>query len=99
MDRELISEPLAFEFADLTREGAAPGEPSWPLRFRWRGDAFEVERVERMWKTTDAGIYTSGDTYVRRHYLDVETVCGARMRLYTDRGGRPGGWFLHSRAR
>ena len=68
-------------------------------RFRWRDGDYAVAHVERMWKTTDAGIYKSGDSYVRRHYLDIETACGARMRLYTNRGGRPPGWFLHSRAR
>ena len=99
MARELISEPIEADAASFTREGAAPGEPAWPRRFRWRGRDYEIERLERSWKTTDAHVYKSGDAYLRRHYADVVTACGVRLRIYAERGGRTGRWFLHSRTR
>ncbi|MDF1702108.1 MAG: DUF6504 family protein [Planctomycetota bacterium] len=97
--REFVSEPLVPDPTSFSREGVAPGEPAWPRRFRWRTRDYEVATILRAWKTTSAGPYTTGDVYVRRHYADVITVCGTALRLYGDRGGRAGRWFVHSRGR
>jgi len=95
-EREFVSEPLVPDPGSLV-PGAA-GEPLLALRFTWRGRAFEIVRIERRWKTTDAAHSAPGGAYVRRHWADVCTACGERLRIYGERGGRPR-WFVHSRAR
>ena len=97
--RELISEPLEPDPTAFSRDGVPAGAPAWPLRFTWRARVYEIETIERTWKTTNASPYTTGDIYVRRHYADVRTACGAQLRIYADRSGRRGRWMVHSRAR
>ncbi len=95
--REFISEPLVPDPESFV-PGAA-GEPLLAQRFTWRERAFEIVAIERRWKTTDAAHSASGGGgYVRRHWADVRTACGERLRIYGERGGRPR-WFVHSRAR
>ena len=96
-DRELISEPIEPDPDSFTVDAGA-GAPLLPCRFTWRERTFEIARVARTWKTTDAGHRPVGNTYLRRHWVDLETRCGAHMRIYGERGGRPR-WFLHSRTR
>ncbi len=74
------------------------GEPGVPRAFSWRGERYEIERVEASWKSHGED---RGDTYVRRHWYDVITTDGKRMRLYFDRNpGRRGSsrsrWWLYS---
>jgi len=97
-DREFVSETIEPDPGSWRVAEAATGEPALPGRFVWRGRTYEIEAIERTWKTTDAGVHHVGDTYLRRHWADVRTACGARLRLYGERGGRPR-WFLHSRLR
>lgn len=97
-DRELISEPITPDPASYLVADAAAGEPPIPSRFTWRGRRYELVRVERTWKSTNAGVYHVGDVYLRRHWADVVTVCGERLRLYGERGAKPR-WYLHSRSR
>ena len=42
-----------------------------------------------------------GDTYARKHWFEIDTECGYRMRIYFDRnparsGSRLGRWWLYS---
>lgn len=74
------------------------GEPGLPQAFEWRGRRYDVASVESSWKGhgTDRG-----DVYVRRHWYDIVTACGQRMRIYFDRNpGRAGSkrsrWWLYS---
>ena len=97
--RELISEPLEPDPSAFSRVGVAAGAPAWPMRFTWRDQVYDVAEIERDWKTTNAGPYTTGDVYVRRFYADVRTTCGARLRIYADRSQARGRWMVHSRAR
>lgn len=100
--REFVSEPIEPDPDSFTVEGpvadGGAGTPLLPRRFTWRGRTYEVATVERTWKTTDAAHRNPGNTYLRRHWADLSTVCGEQMRVYGERGGYPR-WFLHSRAR
>jgi hypothetical protein len=74
------------------------GEPGVPRGFVWRGRRYEIAAVESSWKGHGKD---RGDTYVRRHWYDVATVCGRRMRIYFDRNpGRSGSkrsrWWVYS---
>ena len=101
--RELIGERVEPDPGSFGAARAARGEPAWPRRFAWRGRTYEIAAVERAWKTTDSAHRPVGDAYVRRHWIDVCTTEGERMRLYADRGtprgARGSRWWLHSRLR
>lgn len=58
------------------------GEPSVPAAFIWREQRFDVARV----LATRRGMgQDRGDTYLRRHYYDIETADAVRMTLYFER--------------
>jgi hypothetical protein len=91
----LIAEPVQVRAEAFDAAHAAPGEPAVPLRFAWRGHAFEVVAVERRWRTTGPMRGGGRERYVRRHWVVVRTRSGPRLRLYGARGARPC-WVLHS---
>lgn len=93
---ELVVEPLAPDPASFDPRGPARGEPGLPLRFTWRDRDWVVAAVERRWKTTGRDRGGGRERYVRRHWAVVRTTAGPRLRLYGERGGRRGRWWLHS---
>ena len=79
-------------------ESMARGEPGVPRAFTWRGKRYEVAAVEATWKGHGDD---RGDTYVRKHWYDIVTACGVRMRIYFDRNPGRGGsarsrWWIYS---
>jgi hypothetical protein len=60
-----------------------------PLRFTWRGRAYETAEVERAWhdRGQPPGVLR-GNWRTRRHrnYFEVRTTGGERFRIYLDRG-------------
>jgi RimJ/RimL family protein N-acetyltransferase len=79
---QFISEHIAAEPGAFDPEAMSRGEPAPPRAFRWRGQRFEVARV--LQSTRRMG-RDRGDSYVRRHYHDIETTDLLRMSLYFDR--------------
>lgn len=76
----------------------ALGEPGLPRAFTWRGTRYELERVDATWKSHGED---RGDTYVRKHWYDIVTTSGLRLRVYFDRNpGRSGSqrsrWWVYS---
>jgi uncharacterized protein DUF6504 len=93
-----VSEPIVPEPGSGALESMARGEPGLPRVFTWRGERYEVASVTSSWKSHGED---RGDVYVRRHWYDVVTTSGKRMRLYFDRNpGRRGSarsrWWLYS---
>jgi hypothetical protein len=74
-------------------DALARGEPGAPAAFTWEGRRYDLERVLSAWKTmrTDRG-----EKYVARHWFEIETATGERMRLYCERQPRKQGrrWWL-----
>jgi [ribosomal protein S5]-alanine N-acetyltransferase len=73
------------------------GEPSAPVAFVWREQRFEVARV----LATRRGMgQDRGDTYLRRHYYEIETADAVRMTLYFERNpsdrGKRKRWWLYT---
>ncbi len=85
-------EPLA---GSGDADALARGEPGAPASFFWEGRRYDVRRVLSRWKTTRTD---RGDTYVARHWFEVETATGETMRLYCERGPKAGGsrWRLYT---
>jgi len=79
---EFVSEPIepAMGAADLA--AMSRGEPGLPKRFTWRGQTFEVTQVLATWKTSTR---ERGDLYLRRHWFEIATSSGRRMKLYCER--------------
>jgi phosphoribosylglycinamide formyltransferase-1 len=93
---DLVVEAIAPDPSSFEVAGPARGEPGLPRRFTWRGVEWTVARVERRWKTTGRDRGGSRERYVRRHWAVVRTTAGPRFRVYGERGGLPGRWWLHS---
>jgi hypothetical protein len=93
--RALISEPLepGDEFVDSAALSA--GEPPLPRRFRWRHSEVVVATVVRAWRSTKTD---RGDTYLKRHWFEVETTDGRTAVVYFDRQARRGAarWWLYT---
>ena len=93
-----VSEPIQPEAGTFDTEAMARAEPGVPRAFVWRGERYAVAAVLAKWKTHGED---RGDTYVRRHWFDVVTESGHRMRLYfdrnpTNRGRAKGRWWLYT---
>jgi uncharacterized protein DUF6504 len=85
--RTFVSEPLIPEPGTGSVDAMARGEPGLPRAFIWRGRRFEVARVLESGKAHGED---RGDVYVRKHWYDVETTTGEKMRIYFDRNPGPG---------
>jgi [ribosomal protein S5]-alanine N-acetyltransferase len=94
VSERIAPEPGHFDIAALAR-----GEPAVPRAFTWRGQRYEVART---WAADKALGVDRGDTYVGRHYYDVETADALRMSLYFERNpndrSKPKAWWLYTLA-
>ncbi|MBV8338838.1 MAG: GNAT family N-acetyltransferase [Candidatus Eremiobacteraeota bacterium] len=94
---QFISERIAPEAGAFDPGAMSRGEPALPRTFRWRGQRFEVARVVQSARRMGQD---RGDSYVRRHYHDIETTDAVRMSLYFDRNPRDRNarkqWWLYT---
>jgi Family of unknown function (DUF6504) len=93
-----VGEPIRPQAGSGSLAAMSRGEPGLPVAFTWRDRRYEIATVVSSWKGHGED---RGDVYVRRHWYDIETACGARMRIYFDRNpGRSksklGRWWLFS---
>jgi RimJ/RimL family protein N-acetyltransferase len=79
---QFASEPITPVPGAADPTAMSHGEPSVPTAFVWREQRFDVARVL---STRRAMGQDRGDTYLRRHYYDIETADGVRMTLYFER--------------
>jgi hypothetical protein len=93
-----VSEPIRPDGGPADIEAMARGEPGLPRAFVWRERRFEIANVVSRWRSLGTD---RGDNYIRRHWYDIETDDGQRMRIYFDRNpGRRGSsqdrWWLYT---
>jgi len=100
MAERFVSEAIEPDIEDLDTSPMAGGEPGLPRRFVWRGQGYTVASVRRSWKETGPCRHGSGERYVRKHWVELETTSGALMKVYFERRsrGNPKGsrWWLFS---
>jgi hypothetical protein len=104
MTEEFIGEaiqPVAETF-DTAR--MAMGGPGLPRQFRWRSEIISIERVLSAWRETGPCRHGSGEQYVRKHWFEVMTDSGAKMKIYFERQARSAKkrkerWWLFSAER
>src|SRR5689334_256832 len=95
---QFVSEPIEPTVGASDVAAMSRGEPGLPARFTWRGQAFEVAHVLSKWKTSTR---ERGDLYLRRHWFEIGTTCGRRMKLYCERQAKTRGkpksrWWLYT---
>jgi hypothetical protein len=96
--RKFFSEPINVEAGTADAAAMGRGEPGLPKSFEWRGRRYDIASVTSTWKGHGED---RGDTYVRRHWYEIVTSCGYRMRIYFDRnagrsGSRLSRWWLYT---
>jgi hypothetical protein len=103
MAEEFVSEAIEPipETIDATR--MARGEPGLPREFRWRSEVVRVTQVLSAWHETGPCRHGSGEQYVRKHWFEVLTDSGVKMKVYFERQRRSANtknrWWLFSTER
>jgi hypothetical protein len=95
MGMHFISEPLEAASASFDPEIMSQGEPSLPSAFRWRDETLAVRSTVRTWKSTKVD---RGDTYVKRHWFEIDLDDGRRATVYFERQAKRGQprWWLYT---
>jgi RimJ/RimL family protein N-acetyltransferase len=91
---QLVSERILPEQGAFDVAAMARGEPGLPASFVWRGQRYHVSRLLTTRRATGED---RGDTYVRRHYFDIETSDALQMTIYFERNpgrARERAWWL-----
>jgi phosphoribosylglycinamide formyltransferase-1 len=96
---QFISEPI--EPIELANTAMAAGEPALPVRFRWRDETYEVAQVVGKHREFQPEGHKAGnEKYLRKHWFEVVTTDGRRMKLYCERQARSRNaqqrWWLYS---
>jgi len=99
-ERRFVSEAIVPVVETADTSAMALGEPGLPREFVWRNEPLKIAGVVRSWRETGPCRHGSPESYVRKHWYEVETVDGRTARIYFDRqprGGRTGRrWWLFS---
>lgn len=92
--RRFVSAPLTpkEEGFVTVADGSAPPIPSG---FAWKEGEFHITAVLRAWRSSKSD---RGDTYLKRHWFELQTAEGSRIQVYYDREARKGAahWWLYT---
>lgn len=83
---QFLSEPVTPVPGTFDPTAMSHGQPGLPSRFHCHGAEHTVAHVLRTWKSSNKGL--CGDTYLRRHWYEVQTTTGLRITLYCERQKR-----------
>jgi hypothetical protein len=101
MSEEFIGEAIQPVAETIDASRMAAGGPGLPRQFRWRSETLTVAQVLNAWRETGPCRHGSGEQYVRKHWFEVATDSGLKMKLYFERQARSGKnprarWWLFS---
>ena len=82
---EFVSEALRASSECIDTGALSRGEPALPKDFVWRTERLVVRDVRRTWRSTTTD---RGDTYLARHWYEVELDDGRVAVVYFDRKAR-----------
>ena len=87
-DQRFVSEPLEPIAGTIDPTAMTRGEPGLPSEFVWRGKPLRVARVLRTWRECGPCNSGSGESYLRKHWFEVETTSHQLARIYFERQAR-----------
>lgn len=90
-----VSEPIRPVVATADTNAMATGGPALPREFTWRGNTLHITSVLHSWHETGPCRNGSPESYVRKHWFEVETGSTQIAKIYFDR--QPRGRKLTSR--
>jgi hypothetical protein len=100
MPEEFISEAIEPVAETIDAGRMAGGGPGLPRQFRWRSETICIARVLHTWRETGPCHHGSGEQYVRKHWFEVATDSGMKMKIYFERQARSADkkrrWWLFS---
>ena len=100
MPEHFVSEAIQPVVETIDTTHMAPGAPGLPQQFRWKRQTINIVNVLKAWHAIGPCRNGSGETYVRKHWFEVETASGPRMKIYFERQARSGRsksrWWLFS---
>ena len=92
MNRRFVSAPLTPS-GDGFITAADGSAPPVPTAFQWKEGEFRINAVLRSWRSTKTD---RGDTYLKRHWFELQTAQGATIEVYYDRESRHSPWWLYT---
>ena len=99
MKEKFILAPLEAVAGTIDPARMSIGEPGLPRQFRRGRETIQIARVLSTWRETGPCRHGSGERYARKHWFEVETDTGDRMKIYFERqarGARKQRWWLHT---
>ena len=95
-----VSEPIKPVASTADANAMATGGPGLPSEFTWRGEQLQVVAVIRAWRETGPCQHSRTESYVRKHWFEVETAAGQRAKIYFERRARGSDrkrrWWLYT---
>ncbi len=88
MAEQFISAAIQPVAGTFDASQMAAGEPGLPWQFRWKTQTISVARVLKTWRETGPCHHGSGERYVRKHWFEVLTDSGDKMKIYFERQPR-----------
>ena len=94
MPKWFVSEAIEARGGGIESDALGRIEPAAPNAFRWRNEECVVAHVVRTWRTTKDD---RGDTYLKRHWFELELIDGRHATIYFDRDVKRGArWWLYT---
>jgi hypothetical protein len=101
MSERFVSEAIKPAKGTFDTKAMSRGEPGLPSKFVWREEEYAIAEIARTWKETSSCKSGSREKYVRKHWYEIITTRGLRMKIYFERKSMPRGqakkrWWLYS---
>ena len=88
MKHRFVSELITPVVATADPNAMAGGGPGLPHEFAWHGEPLGIAAVFRTWRETGPCKHGSSESYVRKHWFEVETTSNQRAKIYFERQPR-----------
>jgi hypothetical protein len=100
MVEQFIGEAIRPVAETLDAARMSAGGPGLPRQFRWRSEIVNITQVLGTWRETGPCRHGSGEQYVRKHWFEVQTDSGMKMKIYFERqaqsANKKNRWWLFS---
>lgn len=95
MPRQFVSEAIQPVEGSFDPAAMSRGEPALPTAFQWKECTLTVRALVRTWRSTRLD---RGDTYVARHWFELDLKNGRRAVVYFERQARrkAARWWLYT---